>query len=320
MNAAVVHSYDAPPRYTTFADPVASEGELLVNVIAAGLHPIVKSLANGTHYGSTGVLPFIPGLDGVGRQASGALVYFGVFRAPFGTFAELAPAVSKMSFPLPEGLDPVTAAGAANPGMSSWVALVHRAKLVKGENVLILGATGSAGQLAVQIAKHLGAARVVAAGRNPAVLDTLKDLGADATISLGQDHASLVASIRREWTGSGINVVLDYLWGQPAEAALAALAQKGLQHSASRVRFVQIGEMAGKSIALSGSTLRSSAIELLGSGFGSASMDQILSSLGDFFAFAAKSRLKINLKTVPLRDLEAVWNSPEKGARVVFIP
>lgn len=320
MNAAVIHAYDAPPRYTTFADPVASEGELLVNVVAAGLHPIVKSLANGTHYGSTGVLPFIPGVDGVGRQASGALVYFGVGRPPFGTFAELAPAVSKMSLPLPEGLDPVTAAAAANPGMSSWVALMHRAKFVKGENVLILGATGAAGQLAVQIAKHLGAARVVAAGRNPIALDAVKDLGADETISLDQDHDALVSSIRREWTGAGINIVLDYLWGQPAEAALAAIAQKGLRQSASRVRFVQIGEIAGKAISLSGSTLRSSAIELLGSGFGSASMDQIFSSLKDFFAFAASSRLKINLKPVPLRDLEALWNSPEKGARLVFLP
>jgi NADPH2:quinone reductase len=320
MNAAVVHSYDAPPRYTSFPDPVATEGELVVDVVAAGLHPIVKALANGSHYGSTGVLPFIPGVDGVGRQSNGALIYFGISRPPFGTFSERALAARHMCLPLPEGLDPVTAAAIANPGMSSWVALTSRAKFVAGENVLILGATGIAGQLAVQIAKRLGAQYIIAAGRNRAALEALKDLGAHATIELDQDRSALVSSIRREWTGAGFNVVLDYLWGQPAEAVLEAMSQKGLQHSASRVRFVQVGESAGKSISLAGATLRSSAIELLGSGFGSASMNEIFKALKEFFTAAAKSPFTINVRPVPLRDIETVWNSPEKGTRLVFLP
>lgn len=166
MNAAVVHAFDVPPRYTSFAEPVAADGEVLVDVIAAGLHPIVKALANGSHYGSTGKLPFIPGVDGVGRQQDGTQIYFGSSRGPFGTFSERALAPRQMCVPVPEGLDAVTIAGMANPGMSSWVALTRRAKFVVGENILILGATGVAGQLAVQIARHLGAQRIVAAGRN----------------------------------------------------------------------------------------------------------------------------------------------------------
>lgn len=321
MNAAVVHSFDAPPRYTSFDDPVAREDELVVDVIAAGLHPIVKSLANGTHYGSAGKLPFIPGVDGVGRRLQdGTPIYFGISRPPFGTFAERALTSRRISIPLPDGLDPVTIAGIANPALSSWVALSKRAKFSAGERILILGATGIAGQLAVQIAKHLGATHVVAAGRNREVLDKLKELGADAIIPLDQDHDSLLSAIRRELAESGLDVVLDYLWGQPAEAVLEALSQKGLQHASSRIRFVQIGSMAGPNISLAAATLRSTAVELLGSGFGSASMDDIFQSLAQFFQLAAKSSLKTNVKPVPLEDIESLWNAPAQGARLVFHP
>lgn len=320
MNAAVVHAFDAPPRYTSFAEPVAVEGEILVDVIAAGLHPIVKALASGSHYGSTGTLPFIPGVDGVGRQQDGMLIYFGISRNPFGTFSERALAARRMCSPVPDGVDPVTVAGMVNPGMSSWVALTRRAKFVAGENVLILGATGVAGQLAVQIAKRLGAQRIIAAGRNREVLEAIKGLGADAIIPLDQEHDSLVSWIRREWSEAGIDVVLDYLWGHPAEAVLEAMSQRGLKHAASRVRFVQVGESAGKTISLAAASLRSTGVELLGSGFGSASIDEIFRALAEFFQVAATSPLKISIKTVPLRDVEALWNSPEQGSRLVFLP
>ena len=320
MNAAVVHAFDAPPRYTSFAEPIAGEGELLVDVIAAGFHPIVKALASGSHYGSTGALPFIPGVDGVGRRQDGTWIYFGISRSPFGTFSERALATRQMCIPLPEGLDAVTIAGIANPAMSSWVALTRRAKLAAGEKVLILGATGIAGQLAIQIAKHLGARRIVAAGRNLDALEAAKDLGADSTISLNQEHSSLVSRIRREWAEARIDVVLDYLWGHPAEAVLEAMLQKGLKHAASRVRFVQVGESAGNTISLAAATLRSSGLELFGSGFGSASIDEIFQALAEFFRAATKLSLKINIKPVPLRDVERLWNSPEPGVRLVFLP
>src|SRR5580704_17445281 len=180
MNAAVVHNFRQPPRHTTFAEPVPAEGEKLVNVTAAGLHPIVKALVKGTHYGSSRQFPFVAGVDGVGKLEDGTRVFFGMTRSPFGTFSERALASSFMCLPLPEGVDDVTAAGIANPAMSSWAALTARAKFVSGESVLILGATGVAGRLAIQIAKRLGARRVVAVGRNPEALEELKGLGADA--------------------------------------------------------------------------------------------------------------------------------------------
>ncbi len=318
MNAAVVSAFNAPPRYTTFADPVAGDSEQMVAVTAAGLHPIVKALANGTHYGSAGQLPFVPGVDGVGRLADGSRVFFGVSRSPFGTFAERGPAPNWMCFPVPDGLEDATAAGIANPGMSSWVALT-RGKFVAGESVLILGATGVAGQLSVQIARRLGAKRVVAAGRNPEALKKLPGLGADAVISLDQEHAQLVAAFRSEYE-AGVDVVLDYLWGQPAEALLEAIAQKGLTKAAARVRYVQIGNSAGPNINLPAATLRSSGLELLGSGFGSASLEQIRIAIGEFFKVAAKEPFQFEVKTAPLSQIETLWNTREEGTRLVFMP
>jgi NADPH:quinone reductase-like Zn-dependent oxidoreductase len=320
MNAAIVESFANAPRYGSFADPVAEAGELLVQVEAAGLHPIVKSLANGTHYGSTGALPFIPGVDGVGRLEDGTRVYFGASRPPFGTFAERAVTTAALSMRLPEGLGSLTAAGIANPGMSSWVALQVRAQFRAGESVLILGATGAAGQLAVQIAKRLGAQRVVAAGRNPEALAAAKELGADAAIALGQPREALVGAFRSEVAGHGVDAVLDYLWGEPAECCLAAIAQKGLSHAARRIRFVQIGQSAAATITLPAAIVRSSGVELLGSGFGSASMGEIFRALAEFFREAAKTPFVTKIQPAVLRDVESLWNAPERGGRLVFQP
>ena len=319
MNAAVVESFSTPPRYTTFADPVAGEGEQLVTVTAAGLHPIVRALASGSHYGSAGELPFVAGVDGVGRLADGTRIYFGSSRSPFGTFSELAITRQNLAFPLLEGLDDTIAAATANPGMSSWVALNLRARFVAGESVLILGATGSAGQLAIQIAKRLGARHVVAVGRHVDA-DALKALGADSVISLDQEHDALVAALRKEWSETGVDVVLDYLWGQPAAAVLEAISRKGLRQSAPRVRFIQIGESAGSTVALQGSTLRSSGLEILGSGFGSASMELIERSIQEFFASSVRQPFQMAIHAAPLREVESLWNAPGNLGRIVFQP
>jgi NADPH:quinone reductase-like Zn-dependent oxidoreductase len=316
MNAAVVRSFDAPPAYSTFDDPVAAEGEAIVTVAAAGLHQIVRSLAKGTHYGSAGVLPFIPGVDGVGRLEDGSRVYFGAARSPFGTFAEKTVTSRGFRFPLPDVLDDATAAGIANPGMSSWAALKLRAHLVAGESVFILGATGVAGRLAIQVAKRLGASTVVAAGRNAEALEQLAGLGADLVISLEQEHDALVSAFRQ----AKCDVVLDYIWGSPAERLMEAISQKGLQHAASRIRYVQVGSTAGPKISLPAEALRSSGLELLGSGFGSVSIERILEAVAEFFVEAARQPFQFNVRTAPLCDVGKLWNSQEPGARLVFQP
>lgn len=292
---------------------------MIVDVGAAGLHPLVRALAHGAHYGSSGSLPFVPGVDGVGRLEDGTRVFFMLPRSPLGSFAERSVAARSTCLPLPEGLDDATAAASGNPAMSSWVGLKVRAQFAAGETVLILGATGSAGQLAIQIAKRMGARRVIAVGRDPQEA-RLKELGADAVVSLNRERGELVSAYRREWAESGVDVVLDYLWGQPAEVLLEAIGQKGLQHAAARIRYVQIGSVAGDPISLPAATLRSSRLELLGSGFGSASTEQIVQSISEFFQESARAPFRMDIETVPLRDVEAIWTRPDQGARLVFQP
>jgi NADPH:quinone reductase-like Zn-dependent oxidoreductase len=320
MKAAVVEKFGAAPKFRDFAEPVAQAGEKLVRVTAAGLHPIVKGLAAGTHYASAEGLPFIAGVDGVGKLENGQRVYFGTWRKPYGTFAEIAPAPEWLALNLPDGLPDETAAALANPGMSSWAALKYRARFQAGESVVILGATGVAGRLAVQIAKRLGARRVVACGRNAATLEDCKANGADVTISLSQHHDAVVAALRNEFVEPGVDVVLDYLWGAPAQAAFEAMLTKGGDRKSGNTRYVQIGESAGSKLELAASVLRSSGVEIMGSGFGSVELKDIMKAVGEFLAGAAEKPFTMKIEQVPLGDVESAWSRKEEGVRIVFRP
>ena len=191
MYAAVLRSLGKPPRYDQFPDPVPGEGEVIVQVRAASLKPVDKQLASGSHFASPRELPVVCGTDGLGSLSDGTRVFFGGTRPPYGAMAERTLVRREFCFPVPDNISDETAAALPNPGVSAWVSLVFRAKLVPGESVLILGATGVTGKLAIRIAKLLGAARVVAAGRNQQVLSTLPELGADATIWLGASDNEL---------------------------------------------------------------------------------------------------------------------------------
>jgi NADPH:quinone reductase-like Zn-dependent oxidoreductase len=155
----------------------------------------------------------ICGTDGVGRLADGQRVFFGGTRAPYGAMAERAVVRKAFAFPVPDALDDYTAAAISNPGVSAWLSLEYRARLVPGENVLILGATGVTGRLAIKIARLLGAGRVVAAGRNREILSALKSEGADAIVALDVSAQELTQAFTREAGQSGFQVVIDYLWG-----------------------------------------------------------------------------------------------------------
>jgi NADPH:quinone reductase-like Zn-dependent oxidoreductase len=185
MHAAVVRSFDLPPRYETFQTPEPSgEHEIAVDVLAAGLHPRVRSGAAGRHYTSTEALPLIPGVDGVGRSTDGRLLYFVASDGAFGTMAERTVIDRRRALVLPDNADVPAIAAGMNPGMSSWVALRKRIFFKPGQKVLVLGATGNAGQMAVQISKLLGAGCVAAVGRDAERLAQLTSLGADETVSL----------------------------------------------------------------------------------------------------------------------------------------
>src|SRR5260370_3893535 len=169
-------------------------------------------------------------------------------------------------FPIPDNVNDDIAAAVVNPGLSAWGALVWRAQLAPGETVLILGATGVTGKLAIQMARLLDAGRVIAAGRNEQVLNTLHDLGADTTIRLGKPGQDLTEAFAREAGDKGFDVIIDYLWGPATEALLAAIARRDLKPASSRVRLVEVGESAGPAISLAAAVLRSSRLEILGAG------------------------------------------------------
>jgi NADPH:quinone reductase-like Zn-dependent oxidoreductase len=318
MKAAVVKEFAVPPQYGDFEEPVPAEGEVLLRVHAAALSNLVKGQASGQHYSRSNQLPLVPGNDGVGTTPDGQRVYFVGPRAPFGSMAERTVIAARRTLPLPAHIDDVTAAALGNPGLATWGALLGRAQLQPGERVLVNGATGVSGQQAVQVAKYLGASYVVATGRNPAVLEKLKSLGADETISLEQPDDVLAPALRSALRDREIHVVLDYVWGHPAELLLAAAAGQGGMGGEPRIRYVEVGAMAGREIAIKGEWLRSSGVELLGSGLGSLSGQQIVEALRTMYDAYGTASFQIETEAVPLREVASAWPRSESGRRIVF--
>ena len=312
MHAAIVDGPGLPPRFGEFDEPVAGPNEVLINVTASALSPLARGRASGTHYSSEAHFPFVPGVDGAGRLEDGRRVYFLLPRTPFGAMAERTVVGNGRWFELPDGISDTRAALIANPGMSSWAALSERAHIRQGESVLINGATGASGQLAVRIARHLGAARVIATGRNVAILERL---GADETIVLGDDSERLETALASHFE-SGIDIVLDYLWGPSARSILVAGAKAG--PDGRPIRFVQIGSMGGAEISLPAAVLRSSSIEMLGSGLGSVGLERLVAAIRGVIEAAAAIGLDLPFEPVPLCDVAAGWPLSRGSERVVF--
>ncbi len=319
MDAAVLHTLGKPPRCEQFPEPIAGDGEVIVHVHAASLKPIDKQLASGAHYASPRQLPIVCGSDGVGHLSDGQRVFFGGTRAPYGAMALRTVVRRAFCFPVPEGVDDETAAALPNPGVSAWLSLAVRAKLAPGENVLILGATGVAGKLAVRIAKLLGAGRVVAAGRNQQVLSTLHQFGADAIIHLDAPAKELGEAFVREAGDSGFQVVIDYVWGQPAEAFLAAITRKEFAVITPEVRLVQVGESAGPTISLAAAVLRSTPLTILGTA-GIPPRKILVDALQQVMDHAASGELRIETEPVPLADIENAWQRDRQRRRLVVNP
>jgi NADPH:quinone reductase-like Zn-dependent oxidoreductase len=211
---------------------------------------------------------------------------------------------------LPAGVDVVQVAAAMNPAMSSWVALRRRVPLTPGQSVLVLGATGNAGTMAVRVARRLGAGRVVGAGRDTA---RLAALDADATVALGDDDALAAAA-------ADVDVVVDYVWGEPAQRAMTTLLTARADRSRA-LDWVQIGSMAGPTIELPSTLLRSANFRLLGNGQGAVSPRGYLAELPSLVAEIGAGTIAVEAVTAPLADVEAVWTRPERpGVRTVLVP
>ncbi|HEU0197549.1 MAG TPA: zinc-binding alcohol dehydrogenase family protein [Nevskiaceae bacterium] len=316
MNAAIVSEAGQGPVYGDFPDPVRACGKSLIRVAAAAISRVTRSRASGAHYSSGGGFPLIPGIDGVGTTEDGQRVYFLLPEKPYGAMAELCVVDDRHLFPVPDGLGDDLAAAMAIPGMSSWAALVERAALRAGETVLVNGATGTSGRLAIQIARHLGAKKVIATGRRAESFDGLKLLGADVTISLTQERGALEQAFMGEFE-QGVDIVLDYLWGTSAEMLVVAAA-KGAPERVP-IRYVQIGAMSGATINLPSAALRSSALQLMGSGMGSVPLPGLLKAVQGTLEAAPSAGFKVATETLPLASVSEAWATEGVGPRIVLL-
>jgi NADPH:quinone reductase-like Zn-dependent oxidoreductase len=314
MKAAIVTAPQTTPIYADFDAPKAREGYELITVKACALTHLTKGRASGSHYSSDNAYPSVVGVDGTGVTATGRRVYFALPEAPFGAMAEQTLVRSRQLVDIPADLDDITAAALANPGMSVWAALMDRANFKSGEVVAINGATGSAGRLAVQIARHLGASKIIATGRNKAALDAL---GADVVIPFDSNTYEGFENAMIEQFSQGVDVIIDYLWGKTAEIIMIAIA-KGVD-DAKPVRFVQVGSLSGDTIQLPSAALRSSSAVLMGSGLKSVPFANLLEGIRQVFSAAILAKLTIDIKKAPLSDVNTLWDDEGKS-RIVFIP
>jgi NADPH:quinone reductase-like Zn-dependent oxidoreductase len=316
--AAVVKTLGQTPVYELVNLPSPTTNQVQVQVIAAGIHRVVRTIVSGRHYIKPKTLPLIPGVDGVGTLSNGKKVFFLATMPSNGSMSERVNIDPEMSIPLPDAADPIVFAGIMNAGLASWMALRERAHIQPGETVLILGVTGSSGQMAALSAHLLGAKRVIGVGRNASVLEQLLVGGKiNTSIALDDDDAKFQQAIEKQ--AADVDIVLDYLWGRPTEIAMTAI-QSARKDATQRLRWVEIGQMAGATIQCSAALLRSKNIEISGSGIGPISMKEMLKSLEHMVPLVMEGKLTTSVITIPLKDIEKKWEeTADARERVVVV-
>jgi NADPH:quinone reductase-like Zn-dependent oxidoreductase len=310
MKAAVMYQQGELPQYTDFPEPtIQNDDEVLVTVKAVAIKHVDKSRASGKHYSSDAPKESgrVIGGDGVCLLADGTRVYgLGVS----GMLAEKAVIYKDRVVKIPDGLDDVTAAALPNAVIGAAMGLRFKADIQPGDVVLINGATGFTGRVAVQIAKYYGAKKIIVTGRNQNSLQDLLSMGADETVSLLQDDEGFRSQLAAIHSGTPVDIIIDYLWGHTAEMILACL--KGNGSFTNRIRYVSVGSMAGDLIQLSAANLRSVDLQLTGSGLGAWSKPQVgellREILPDMFRLAATGKLQVKTIQVKLEDIAELWD------------
>ena len=316
MRAAVLHEYGATPVCESFEEPVAGSGQVVVEVAVAGVNPVDVRKASGTYVSGPPPLPSVVGMEGVGRTVGdGRRVYFSAPIAPFGSFAERVLVSAEEPIELPDGIDDGLAAALGIAGLAAWLPLAWRARLQPGEAVLVLGATGVVGQLAVQAARLLGAGRIVAAGRDPEMLERVAEGGADATVDLtAAGEGEALTDAFREAAGGEIDVVHDPLWGAPAAAALEALGVGG--------RLIQLGQSAGADATLPSASIRGRALDVRGYLNALVPAGVRRDAYRTLVEHAVAGRIEVEVERIPLGDVANAWERVQRSAhrKLVLVP
>lgn len=304
MRAAVVHEIGQVPTVENLDQPDRDSGQALIQVAAASINPLDLAIASGRYYGGTPEVPYVPGTEGVGivveaeSVAAGTRVRFEA-RSGNGSLAERALATEDTLIELPEGTDDDLAAAIGVAGLAAWLALEWRGKLEKGETVLVLGASGAVGQIAVQAAKHLGAGRVIAAARSADGLRRARELGADATVELRGQSVDELSNQFREAAGGELDLVIDPLWGEPAVASLQALRTEG--------RLVNLGQSAGGEATISSASVRSRMRSILGHANRTTPPDVRRDAYLTLLEEASAGRLRVDLEVLALDEIARAW-------------
>jgi NADPH:quinone reductase-like Zn-dependent oxidoreductase len=313
VRAAVLHEHGATPRAGEFADPGEDEGCVVVDVAAAGLHHLDLLKASGAYYTGPPPLPCVVGTDGVGRLEDGRRVYFDATVPPYGSMAERTLVPRDALLTVAEGVEDTVAAALGNTGLAAWLALSWRAGLQAGETVLVLGATGAVGSVAVQAAKLLGARRVVAVDLPQERLQRLLERGADAVVPIDAED-DLDGAIR-EAAGGDVDVTIDMLWGAPALAAMR-VAARGARH-------VEVGSIASAELTLPAPLLRSVSLDIRGFSVAHPPPELKREAYLRLTEHAARGDVVVDVDALPLTDVGDAWErqrSAAGGAKMVLVP
>ena len=310
MRAAVLREYGVPSP-GEFEEPAAADGQAVVEVLAAGLNPVDVAICAGRFYAGKPPLPSVAGREGVGTL-DGGRVYFDAPITPFGSMAERALIDPASTYAVPDGLDEGVAVALGISGLAAWLALTWRAELQPGEHVLVLGASGVLGQIAVQAAKLLGAARVVAAARSAEGLERCLALGADAAVRLGEPD-DLPAALR-EAAEDRIDVVLDPVYGEPFVAAVNA--------ASFGARLVQIGAGAGAEATIPSAPIRGKMLVLMGHTNFAAPPEVKREAYGKLAEAAARGEIVVDVDRIPLDRVAEAWDRLAAGShrKIVLVP
>lgn len=306
MHAAVIHETGGVPAIEEFEEPAGDGNEVVVEIELAGLNPIDLWMADGDLGRDYPAKPYVAGLEGIGRVNGGPLAYFGGATNPFGSFAPKALVKSDRLIELPEGVDPAQALAFGIAGQAGWLSVAYRSGLQAGETVVVLGASGIAGLIAVQAARALAAGHIIAVARSQSGLERAREVGADRTIQLEADPAESLTERLIAATGNPADVVIDMLWGGAALAALEATGEGG--------RLVQVGNSSGeKEITIPARSIRGQAREIRGHTNGLVPDDVRRDAYLEMCRRSIAGELSVATEEVPLTEIPDAWARQRQG-------
>jgi NADPH2:quinone reductase len=309
MKAAVLNEYGTPV-YGDFDEPRAGAGAEVIRILAAGVNPADLKISAG-EFGPL-KMPCVAGREAI-AELDGRRIYFNGAVAPHGSMAERSLVDPAGVFEVPEGIDEASALAIGIAGYTAWTALSWRARLQPGEHVLVLGASGMVGMIAVQAARLLGAGRIVAAARSEQRLTEARRRGAHATVTLDRSGKELTSALR-EASGGRLDVIIDPVWGEPALAALHAATKGG--------RLVQIGTSAGGEIALNPGFMLGSLISILGFSSSAVPRADLAAAYARMCRHVIDGELKVETQELPLSQVAEAWQRQKASphAKLVLRP